>query len=86
MTKIINVYLNYYQISIYYNIYVLTSVYFGYGITKLDDKEEAELMKIYEVLILKKLGLSIKFLQAIMHILKESLGLEFVKPKTIIVI
>ena len=61
MTKIMNVHLNHHQILIYYNIYMLTSMYFGYRITILNNKEEAKLIKIYEIPLLKKLGLSIKF-------------------------
>ena len=61
-------------------------MYFRCGIIKLDNKEEVELIKIYKVLLLRKLDLSIKFPWAVMHTSKELLGLGFMKPKTIIAI
>jgi hypothetical protein len=41
----------------YYNMYLTCSVYFRYAITELTNKQEKILIKIYEKIILKKLGL-----------------------------
>ena len=45
----------------FYNMYLLTQVYFGCGIVKFTPKQEQRLMKICEPVLLKKLGLSDKF-------------------------
>ena len=52
---------------VYYNIYILKSVYFRYRIIDLNEKEKDELRRIYEELLLRKLGLSIKFLRIVIH-------------------
>jgi len=40
---------------IFYNMYLSKKVYFRYGIITLTDKQEQELIKIYEPTILKKI-------------------------------
>ena len=51
----------------YFNIYFITSVYFSAGIIELNDKQEKELQRIYEALILRKLGLSEKFPKELLY-------------------
>ena len=41
--KIINTDINPFQISIYFNVYMIKSVFIGYGVVDLNKKEEAEL-------------------------------------------
>ena len=59
--------INHYQARVYYNIYMLKSVYFRYRIIDLNEKEKDELRRTYEELLLRKLGLSIKFLRIVIH-------------------
>ena len=46
---------------IFFNQYLIKSIYFGYRVVYLNKVQEKELMKIYEEPILKKIGLSAKF-------------------------
>ena len=84
MSKLMKASMNYYQAGVCYNICILISDYFRYRIINLYKKEEEELRRIYEELLLRKLGLSIKFLRIIMHESKDSLGLGMIKPKIIV--
>ena len=68
----------------YYNLYILSSIYFEYSITTLYSKEEQNLKGIYVELILRKIGFSSTFPRFIMHMSKEMLGLGLFLPKTII--
>ena len=43
MGKVMNTHLTYQQAGMYYNLYILTNVYFGCGVIKLHEKEELEL-------------------------------------------
>ena len=49
-------------IYIFYNIYLIKSIYFGTRIMRLSVKQKNELIKIAKPAILQKLGLSLKFL------------------------
>ena len=61
ITKIMNIDINSYQTLIYFNIYMIKSVFFGYGVIELYSREEKELRRIYEEPMLMKLGLGRKF-------------------------
>ena len=76
--------MNHHQMAIYYNVYMLMSVYFGSGIIELDKKEEVELMRITEPALLWKMDLSAKFLRTMMYESQNMLRLEFMKPSTMI--
>ena len=67
IVKLSVVEMNHHQTAIYYNVYMLTSVYFRSGIIELDEKEEIELMRITEPALLRKMGLSVKFLRTVMY-------------------
>ena len=71
-------------VYIYYNMYLLTKVYFRCGIMKITDKQEEYLMKIYEPTILKKLGFSVKFPHNILYAWKLALGIGIIKSSTVI--
>ena len=86
MGKVMNTYLTYQQTGMYYNLYMLTNVYFGCGIIKLHEREEAELQRLYEPTILKKLGFSVNFPRKVMYVAKEMLGLGLFLPSTMIAI
>jgi len=84
MGKVMNTHLTYQQTSMYYNLYMLTNVYYGCGIVKLHEKEEMELRRLYETTILRKLGFSTNFPRKIMYVSKEMLGLGLLLPSTMI--
>ena len=50
-----------FAVWMYYNIYLIKKVYFGYEIFLINKSQENILRKIYELVLLKKIGLSVKF-------------------------
>ena len=84
--KIKNIEISTAIIHIFYNMYLFRKVYFGYGIVAINEKQEKELMKIYEPIILNKLRLSKKFLRKILYAQKSALGIGIMKLSIIIVI
>ena len=69
---------------VFFNVCLITQVFFGCGIIILNDKQEEILMKIMECTLLKKLGLSERFPRKILYSLKSQLGVGIMKPSTII--
>ena len=84
MGKVMNTYVTYQQAGMYYNLYILTNVYFGCRIIKLHEREELELRRLYEPTILRKLGFSVTFPRNVMYLSKEMLGLGLFLPSTMI--
>ena len=82
--KLKNMDINSYQASVYYNIYLIKTVYFGCGIIELNDKQERELKRIYKEPILNKLGFSKKFPRNVLYARKSALGIGLMEPNTII--
>ena len=72
--------------DIYFNMYMLWSIYFGYRVVQLIKKQEDELRSIYKGPLIKKLGLSVKYLKYVIYtrILVEGLGI--LQPKIILAI
>jgi uncharacterized protein with PQ loop repeat len=69
---------------VFYNIYLLTKVYFGYSIMNINNTREEYLMKLYEPTILKKLRFNIKFPCNVLYARKSILGIGLIKPSTAI--
>jgi hypothetical protein len=65
---------------------MIRSVFFECGILQLRNKQQSELMLIYEKLILKKLKISKKFPKSLLYARKSMGGVRLLKPKTIIAI
>ena len=86
MGKLMSISLIFQETAMCYNLYMLSSMYYGCGITTLNLKEEKELRRIYEMPILIKLSFSNKFLRDMLHMSKDMLGLELFLPSTIIAI
>ena len=53
-----NMDINAYQAGMYFNVYMIKSVYFGCGVIELNKQQENELRRLYEEPMLVKLGLS----------------------------
>ena len=81
--KLMNSELKTWQVHIYFNIYLVKSVFFGCGIVELNERELHEMERICEKPILRKLHLSEKFPRRMMCVDKKSLGLGLMRPKTI---
>ena len=81
-----NVDINSYQALVYFNIYIIKSVFFGCRVIELNPKEVKELKQIYKEPMLIKLGFSKKFPRTALYIRKSVLGVEMIKPETIIAI
>ena len=69
---------------IFYNIYLLTKIYFRYSIMYITSKQEQFLMKIYESTILRKLGFSVKFPRNVLYTRKLVLSIGIIKLSTAI--
>ena len=74
------------NIYVYFNMYLITHVYFGCGVISLTPKQEQLLMKISKITLLRKVGLSEKFLRKILYARKLQLGVGILKPSTILTI
>jgi len=64
------------QMFIFYNAYFTKLVYFRYGILSINTNQEKELRAIYKETVLKKLGLSSKFLRQALCIRRSALGVR----------
>lgn len=71
---------------IFFNMYLITQVYFGCGIVVLTEAQEKVLIKISESSLLRKLGLSERFPRQILYAQKSQLGVGIMKPATILAI
>ena len=71
-------------IYMFFNAYLIASIYFRCGVIKIIEKQELELMKIYKKIVLRKLRLSEKFPRVILYSRKTLLGLGLLKPSIII--
>ena len=69
---------------IFYNMYQIKTVYFGYGIFRLLPQQEQILMKIRKTVLLVKLGLSEKFPRRIIYTKISALGVGLLKLSTIV--
>jgi hypothetical protein len=70
--------------AMYYNMYLSKKVYFGCGIVALTEPQEEILKKIYEPVLLRKMGLSEKFPRSVLYSRKSALGVGLMSPTTII--
>jgi len=86
VTKLIATIITTNQVHLYFNIYLLTSIYFRAGIIELNKQQEDVLRKIYESPILTKLHLSIKFSKELLYIRKNTLGVGLISPNTALAI
>ena len=71
-------------VYLYYNMYLITKVYFGCSIIHLTEQQELELKKIYKPVILRKLGLSENFPRYILYSRKTALGVGLLSLSMII--
>ena len=76
--------INSFQAAIYYNAYMIKSIYFGYGIIELTKEQEVKLRRIYKEPLLIKLGLSRKFPRAVLFSRKSALSIRIMTPSIII--
>ena len=70
--------------SMYYNMYLIKKVYFRCGVISITSKQEEVLKKIYEPVILKKLGLSANFPAVVLYSRKLALDAGLLAPRAII--
>ena len=67
-----------YQAYIFFNMYLLRSVFFGCSMVEISEKQEKELKKIYEILLLTKLKLGEKFPRRILYTRRTALGVGII--------
>jgi len=70
--------------SLYYNAYLIKKVNFGSGVLSLTEKQEQELKRIYEPILLRKMKLSEKFPRNVLYSRKTALGVGLLAPRTIV--
>ena len=70
------------SIYLYFNAYLIKSIFFGIGIMHLILKQNKELKVIYEEVICTKLELRSKFPRAILYSNKSSIGIGLIAPET----
>jgi len=75
-----------YQCHIYFNMYLLKSIFFGCGIISITNNQEKELKRIYKAPILSKLQLSEKLPRYILYMYKTAGRIGLLKPSIAIVI
>jgi len=71
---------------LFYNMYLMTHVYFGCGIMNITPPQETVLMKLSETFLLQKLKLSVKMPREVLYTRKSALGVGLMKPSTIIAV
>jgi len=86
VTKLMRTEINPFQAAIYYNAYMIKSVYFRCGIIEFNAAQETELKRLYEEPLLVKLGLSRKFPRVVLYSRKSALGVGIMMPNTILAI
>ena len=84
IAKIMNTNMNAYQTHIYFNMYLVKSIFFRSGIISLNEKQLRILEKMYKVPILKKLGLGKTFPRYLLYTVKSALSLGLIWPKTVL--
>ena len=76
VVKSMNIDINPFQVVIYCNIYIIKLVYFRCRIIALYKNEEIKLKRIYEVLLLLKIGFSKNFPRTALYSRKSTLGIR----------
>jgi len=71
---------------LFYNMYLVTHVYFGCGIVNITLSQKKILIKLSEPVLLRKLKLSQKFLREMLFARKAALGIGLMKPSTMIAV
>ena len=70
---------------LYFNVYLVKSVFFRTRIMYLTLKQNKELKLIYEIVIYTKLELRGKFLREILYFNSNSIGIGLTTPETMVV-
>jgi len=78
ITKIINMDINSFQACVYFNMYMIRSVFFGCRIIDLSVTQDNEIKRIYELPIAKKLQLGEKFPSTVLYSQRSALGVGLV--------
>ena len=73
-------------VYIFFSMYLCRKVFFSCRIINMNNTQEKELMRIYEPIILKKIGLGEKFPRLCLYSRRSALGIGLLKPTTILAI
>ena len=84
ITKLMNTELAIYQVYMYFNVYMLTNVFYGCGIVKFTEEEIRVLKDIYEKPMVQKLSLGVNFPRKLLYVRKDALGVGLMEPQTVI--
>ena len=69
---------------LYFNAYLLKSIFFGCSIIKLTSIQRTKLYKLYEKIIVKKLRLEETFLRYVLYTRQNVVEIGLIKPETAI--
>ena len=84
--KLITTELSAYQTYIYFNMYLLRSVFFRCEVVKISEKQEKDLKKMYEIPLLTKLKLGEKFPRKVLYVRRIAMRVGLIQPCIAIVI
>ena len=82
--KLMRIEMTPYQTHAYFNMYMLTSIFFGCTTVELNNKQIIELKRIYEMPIIKKFQLNRNFPKSLLYAWKLFLGLGLISLQTAI--
>ena len=71
------------QVHVYFNICMLTNVFFGCGIVRFNKKHCEGLKKTHELPLIRKMKLGDKFPRKLLHVRKSALSIGLVEPNMV---
>ena len=71
-------------VYLYFNAYLIKKVFFRYRIVKLHKEQTRILQKMYEKIIIKKLGVGENFPQVVLYSKRNTVGYGLVKLETVL--
>lgn len=70
--------MNKFQVYIFFNMYMIRSIFFGMGIVDITKAQNNKLKKMYKLPIARKLNVGNKFPKKMMYMRRNSLGVGLI--------
>jgi len=86
ITTLMSSKINAFQAFIYFNMYMMHSMYFGYCAININKTRWNEICKVYEATMTKKLNLSMTFPRKLLYTHRTAIGIGLLQPHTIVAI
>ena len=78
--------INEFQAFMYFNMYMVRSIYFGYYTIDINKKKCDEIRKVYKITMAKKLNLGATFLRRLLYTRRTAIGVRLLQLHTIIAV